>query len=405
MNRSIILILLPVLLTVGCNSKRKLTLSTYLTGSIWHKNGVLIAEAMSKFGWEIEVYHGGDYISDVSAKHIETKKIDLAIIPNNRIINQGNVRAVAPLNQEAMLFFYRDDGQEYHSLKELVTGKRLLIPVHGSGQMGLISEVFSTFNIESDDFTRYNLDLQNLELSDNKWKNELDSIDVLISFSQLNNPLVKEIIGMGWKIYSLGDLRNLNQGSLIDALCIKYPWAFPLVIPERLFGNQQPLPIYTLGIQSLLIAHSDTDADMIYDFLTDFYAALPAMSQQNVVFARITENYDRSSISYSLHEGTLMYLDRDKPTFIERYAEFIALLVSLAVIATGIVNRFASKQKQDKKDFIDVYYDELLKAASLDELKSIRLKAINLMQDEKLRADDTFLIFLQLFEQRKNELS
>jgi len=349
--------------------------------------------------------HGAVYASTEARTFIENREVDFAIVPNNRILSHGNIRAVAPLNQEAMLFLYKDDGIDYASLKELIDGKRVLIPAQGSGNLGLIQEVFSTLEINSEDYSTYELDLQKLDLRGDSWKNELDSIDILISFSQLNNPLTQEIINLGWKIYRLGDVNSINKGSLIDALCIKYPWAFPLIIPKKVFGNFQPEAIYTLGIQSLLITHADTDADLIYDFLSDFYAALPAMSQKNVVFARINEDYNKASISYPLHEGTIMYMDRDKPTIFERYAELFALLVSLVVIVTGILNRYTSNRKQAKKDFIDVYYDELLKATSLDELKSIRLKAINLMQDEKLRADDTFVIFLQLFEQRKNELS
>jgi len=405
MHRTAYYIIILALMLAGCNSKRKITLSTNLNGSVWHRNGELIAETMAKYDWQINVLYGPEYATEKARELVENREVDFAIIPNNRVLSQGNIRAVAPLNQEAMLILYRDDGVEYKSLKKLVKGKTLLMPVQGSGTAGLIDEVFSTLEIGSDDYSIYNLDLQNLEFISGAWKKELDSIEVLITFSQLNNPLIKEIINSGWNLFKLGDFSNLNQGSLIDALCLKYPWAFPIIIPKKVFGNLQPEPIYTLGIQSLLITHKDTDHDLIYNFLTDFYTSLPAMSQKNVAFAQITENYNRASISYPMHDGTIRYMNRDNPSFLERYAELLALLITIGVLSAGIINRYVHKLNQDKKDFIDVYYDELLAAKSKIELEDIRLRAVYQMQEDNLRADDSFVIFLQLFEQRRNELT
>ena len=87
-----------------------------------------------------------------------------------------------------------------------------------------------------------------------------------------------------------------------------------------------------------------------------------------------------------------------------RYAELIALLVTLTVLFTGLANRYLKRINQKKKDRIDVYYDMILAAESSDELEKIRRKAIQQMQDENLLADETFVIFLQLYEQRKDEL-
>jgi len=90
--------------------------------------------------------------------------------------------------------------------------------------------------------------------------------------------------------------------------------------------------------------------------------------------------------------------------FVERYAEVIALLVTLIVLFVGIANRYLKRVNQKKKDRIDVYYDMILAATSLGELEKVRLKAIHQMQEENLLADETFVIFLQLYEQRKEEL-
>ena len=405
MKNSILVFSALILLTFSCQNSKKVSLGTSITGSVWHNNGELIAEAMAKYEWQIEVLHGPEYVDNLGRNSIENKQLDFAITPNNRIMDQGNIRAVAPLIQEAMLFIYRDNGTEYNSLEDLISGNRVLLPLQSAGASDLIREVFSTLEIEDSDYTSYSLDLDEFNLLEESWKNTLDSIDVLVSFSQLNNPKINEIISLGWKIFPLGDVNRFEKkSSLIDALCIKYPWAFPIIIPKNVFGNQQLEPVYTLGVQSLLITNRDSDSEMIYEFLEDFYNSLPAMSQKNVAFAQINENYKRASISYPLHDGVIRYMNRDDPNFIEKYAELFALFITLSVLVAGIINGYLKRLKQTKKDRIDVYYDEILAATGIEQLNSIRMKAVNQMQAERLLADETFVIFLQLYEQRKNEL-
>ena len=396
------LILLSAFIS-GCSQKKNIRLSTNVAGSQWHKNGVLIADAMKKYGWEVDVLSGAEYALNPT-KNVQNGIVDFAIIENSKTIDQSGIRAIAPLNQEAMLVFYKPDQKEYTSLKNLLADKTVLLPSNNEEAQGLILEIFNTLDIDASSFKRYTLDLENLDLLTDSWKSELDNFEVMISFTQLNNVLSKEILNLGWKILPIGDFNNLGKGSLIDALCIRYPWAFPLILPVNVLGQKQPEPVYTIGLRSLLIANKDLNEDLVYDFLKDFYASVPTMSQSDVSFALITEDYNVGSISYPLHDGTIRYFDRDKPMFIERYAELIALMVTLSVLFVGIANRYIKWMHQKKKDRIDVYYDMILAATSLAELEKIRLKAIQQMQDENLLADETFVIFLQLYEQRKDEL-
>jgi len=404
MSRISILVIAIALLFSSCHEEKNIAISTQLTGSVWNKNVNLISEAMSERGWQIMVDHGPESSEESPWTYIQNREVDFAIVPNSRLQDQGNIRAVAPLNQEAMIFLYKDHGENHKSLKELIHGKKLLLPERSSGALGLVAEVFATLEIDSADYLTYHFDWHKFNEADMDWKNKLDSLDVLVLFSQLNNPLVKNILNLGWKISPLGDINSINRGSLIEAICIKYPWAFPMVIPKNVFGNHQPTAVYTLGIQSLLISHKDIDSDLVYHFLKDFYTSLPTMSQQNVAFAQISENYNKASISYPMHDGAIRYMNRDQPTIVERYAELIALIVSLVVITAGVINRYVRKLSRDKKDFIDDYYDELLVAKDLSELNNVRLRAIKQLQAEKLVANESFLIFLQLFEQRKDEL-
>lgn len=64
---------------------------------------------------------------------------------------------------------------------------------------------------------------------------------------------------------------------------------------------------------------------------------------------QISEENLQKTHYYPLHEGVYQYLDRYQSSFIERYAESIALFLSIAIILSGIVSSYTKWNKQRKK--------------------------------------------------------
>ena len=127
--------------------------------------------------------------------------------------------------------------------------------------------------------------------------------------------------------------------------------------------------------------------------------------------------FEPARLSIPLHPGARSYFDRDEPTFLERYAEVMALGLSLliAVISAGFA--FARWTARRQKNRIDVYYRELLqirkdyRAATRgpEEARSavdaLEEKAFDQLIDERLAADESFRIFETLVSETRLEIS
>ena len=106
----------------------------------------------------------------------------------------------------------------------------------------------------------------------------------------------------------------------------------------------------------------------------------------------------------ALEEGTAMSvglgLPLNQPSFFERYAEAFGVIFSILVVAFG---GFTSLKKI-RKERIDKYYKRVMNCKNVDELEELSNEAVSQLQNEKLTADESFTIFLNLVEKRRREI-
>jgi hypothetical protein len=134
---------------------------------------------------------------------------------------------------------------------------------------------------------------------------------------------------------------------------------------------------------------------------------------QDIMYRSIDESFAQNSLLYPLHEGTVSFLSRNQPTFFERYADTIALVLSVLAVAyaTGqtIRNRIAKK----KKDRIDMYFLDFLEIRSdkstdtgekVRKLDQLFQRAVEQMTNEKLEKSD-FHILSRLIQQELTIIS
>lgn len=109
-------------------------------------------------------------------------------------------------------------------------------------------------------------------------------------------------------------------------------------------------------------------------------------------------------------KGTIRYLERDEPSFVEKHIDIIAFLSTILMAGFGVVLAFFRKLKAAKKDRIDEYYEQVLIIekqmdayttiaeikSSLDKLHLIKQDAFKALIEEKLLANESFNIFLGL---------
>jgi len=219
----------------------------------------------------------------------------------------------------------------------------------------------------------------------------------------------------GLKIFSLGDANLANKGSSVDGFCLIHGPARPFIIPKFTYTTKPAKPILTMAVDATLLAHSTIDKYLIYNLVESIFENKQYLSSRNTLLMGISEGFDHSNLNYPLHEGARMYLERDKPSFIERHGKLLGSI--LLAIVTGIPMVYRWNQ-QRKKASIDRFYHKLLEPeikiaeanspetleASALEAKQIRDDAYRALIEEKLDANPAFRIFTDLLKEVRIQL-
>lgn len=210
-------------------------------------------------------------------------------------------------------------------------------------------------------------------------------------------------------IYSLDDPEIRGNGSFIEGFCKEYKKTTPYTLSRYAFGMVLEEPIYTLAVHELLIAKRDFPSEVIYDLLQTIHHhhIVPVFESSNSYTFEV--NQQDINLSFPFHQGTIDYLDRDKPKFVERYAEVMGFVLSAFVLLIGLVASLKATMNQRKKDRMDEYYKELLDLKEnlnrydnqtlFDKLRILQKKVFELLIDEKLSANNEFVIFMMLWEE------
>ena len=124
----------------------------------------------------------------------------------------------------------------------------------------------------------------------------------------------------------------------------------------------------------------------------------------------MSADFDPRKLNFTIHSGSKDFLERYNPSFFEKYADVFSAVVTVIVAIASSFYTFTQWQKSRKKNKIDTFYKELLAyrarivpmetAEELNALqkalKQLQEETINLVVREKLMADESFSIFLNL---------
>jgi hypothetical protein len=212
----------------------------------------------------------------------------------------------------------------------------------------------------------------------------------------------------GFRLVPLSRLDPAPAEFYIDGIRYLVPQLTTTRIPALTYtlpGNEEGID--ALAVDMLLASHRRVDADRIYALTKTlveqkprFVAAAPAL------FRWLTVDFDDETLTHPLHRGARRFIDRDEPGFLERYAEtlnFLLYMIALAVTATLAFRRWRARRRKER---IDVFYQRVLDvrqsagslapAATLSALDDIERDAYQALMDERLAADDSFHIYIEL---------
>ena len=137
-----------------------------------------------------------------------------------------------------------------------------------------------------------------------------------------------------------------------------------------------------------------------------------------LLYSGMKEDFDQAKLNIPIHEGARTFLDRDEPSFVERYAELGGVILSLIVATWSGLVSLTKWQAQKKKDRIDEFYEDLIEIKndipSLKEVPAVvqkirhiqgaQNKAFELLISEELVANESFRIYMELSKETINEL-
>jgi len=118
-------------------------------------------------------------------------------------------------------------------------------------------------------------------------------------------------------------------------------------------------------------------------------------------------------MNFPLHRGVKHYLECNKPSVFERYAELGGVIFSITVVLLDLINTVKNKIKQKKKDRIDEFYVDLLRIEkeipylhsiqvidiAREKVIQFKIRAFELLVHEKLTANESFRIFISLLSE------
>ncbi len=338
-------------------------------------------------------------LSLTATEMLVQNQADLALVENS-VPFQTGVRAILPVYKSALHLLIRDDvdmlanaqplrGKEIYISGGSVTGHRFVELV--AFRMGLSDHDYTIAATLTPGQT-----------------------DVIVHFGPVDTA------NQRWFVegYHLEPLRGTDGDSALAPEAIGYliPQLKPFIIPAGTYhvpgGDRN---ITTVAVTTLLATRKGASVNVIYGLTKVLLEEKPRFVKISpALFSGINDSFDPLDLNFPLHRGTRRYLNRDEPSTIERYAETINMLVYVAfLLLTGVVG-FTRYRARRKKDRIDTYYARVLdirrsattqaREQCLADLRKLEEEAFDALIAEKLAADESFRIFIELASRTASEI-
>jgi TRAP transporter TAXI family solute receptor len=168
-----------------------------------------------------------------------------------------------------------------------------------------------------------------------------------------------------------GDVASiLNLIQRVDGKVIPIPQAAALrlqhpafeagMIPQGSYNGRPAIPERdeaTISVKELLVASEDVPAEVIAKITSVLFEHRRELMDLVPLAGAIAAPDRSGEACLPIHAGVWAFWDRDKPSFIQENAEAIALMISIAVVATSLYLQVATRRR---KRVMDAYNAELI---------------------------------------------
>jgi hypothetical protein len=199
------------------------------------------------------------------------------------------------------------------------------------------------------------------------------------------------------------------------AMKIKYPAFEPATLPKGAYKGNPTIPaadLPTVGVNRLLLAHKRVNNDTIRDFTRildeNRQAIAEAIPEDHEDVKPLVASITRPTISGNnapLHPGALAHYERDEPSFIQEYADFVGLLLTVGLLLGSWIWEIKRWVERRKKNVADEYIQTAINLIDnpsdptelLNQLDDVFEKAAKGLIDENI-SQESFRTFNEAYK-------
>jgi hypothetical protein len=243
------------------------------------------------------------------------------------------------------------------------------------------------------------------------WRTEPDGY--LIFGGLLSNDAIRQL--EGFELFDLARDKQLPGESLVDAIALRYPNLHAFTVPADLYPELSHEPIHTLAVTTLLAARPELGDDTAYRVTRQLVENWRPIRTMYPLAGEIALGaIDYQGFVLPLHNGARRYLERDRPGFVERHIDVIALLTSLIMATASGALGWTHRRRRARKDRVDRHLTNVLamrecvRTAELDgvveTIDRIEKEVLGLVVTEQIEADSGLIAFLMLCDSVRREI-
>jgi hypothetical protein len=171
-------------------------------------------------------------------------------------------------------------------------------------------------------------------------------------------------------------------------------------------------------MEALLVCRADLPVDLVFETCSVLTDQKHRLAGINPLLAGFGHDFSPNELNIVLHPGARNFIERYQPGFLERYAEVLSVLLSIMLaLGSGLIT-LRQWRRSTKKNKIDVFYKSIMHIIEeiphiqsqtqaeriLADLNALQKTTVDLVIQEKLAADESFLIFLKLCKQALDDI-
>lgn len=212
---------------------------------------------------------------------------------------------------------------------------------------------------------------------------------------------------------------EVGVGSSVEGLNLIFPYLYPFILPKSFYNGEPEKPVLTSAFPDILVARSDLDNSTVYEVTEALIDNRARLIQHDNIYNLLDKDYGNQQFSFPFHTGAIKYPNRKKPSIWMQYAKIIWPFVSMLALLIGALASVHNRIRQRKKIRIETIYFSLLKIRQqafdkpdesekdrlMKELQGLRSSAFDALMHNKLVANESFSIFLNLYHEVMQEIN